>query len=539
VAGGDKIPGPQGPGLLDATLRHWWLVVILAALGGLAGYGVSTVQPSVYTATARLLLTDSPTERSLFSSGGDTSPERRLLNEAQRISSGPVLERAADLVGGRLGPEEISDRLRISPSVDSDVIRISATDSGASEAAELVNSVATAYQETVEEVRTATAARAGEELETYQRELQVRIDDIDARLAELRGAAAAPARIRSGGFSSSPSWSANTPFPALLSARAALFDELVATQARARQVAADAVLNGSSVDVFEPASPPGRPTEPRPERNIALGAMLGLLAGAALAWRRAERQEPLVRSGDAAMILGAPQLGAVPAFKPADARAALARAAPGTRAAEAYRLVVSSLALPLEQRAVQTIVVTSPRFGEGKSATALNLAVAAARGGRRITLVDADLRSRRLTKLVGAEGRPGLADLRGAAGSPLELALDLPLGEGRSISVLPTGAPAEEAADLFGSAGWRMAARRLEQASDLVLVDAPPLLELSDGLELAAGAGALLLVISRDTSIEDLHEVAARLSYVDAPLLGFVYNDIKVAASARRRQRAA
>jgi capsular exopolysaccharide synthesis family protein len=178
--------------------------------------------------------------------------------------------------------------------------------------------------------------------------------------------------------------------------------------------------------------------------------------------------------------------------------------APLTPEAESYQVLATNLEFVNLDREVKSILITSARREEGKSTLAANLAIALARGGKRVVLVDLDLRRPSLSDFFDIAPGLGLTQLligRAELGEalvsvPLVEANELETGHsgGGSLDVLPTGSIPPNPAELARSHALSGVLDRLEERADVVLIDAPPILGLSDAMTLSAKADALVLV---------------------------------------------
>jgi capsular exopolysaccharide synthesis family protein len=307
--------------------------------------------------------------------------------------------------------------------------------------------------------------------------------------------------------------------------RDAATNQLITFESRADRIAVDAALFGAGVERFTEARPPEDPAQPQPLRNAAVAAVLGLLASSALAWWRAEQTQSADRRQDPAPVVGAPLLAQVPDFKSVGVTGAdPARSAPHSPTAESYQFLVSSLEYALADSGGRTVVVTSPGPADGKTLTAFNLAVAAARDGRRVLLCDADERVRGLTALAGTATAPGITDLADDE-MPLEgCVADVPLLAGESLPFVPCGSRPSDPAGFFRTPGFRKALGRVTEGGDLVVLDSPPLLAVADASAIAGQVDGIILVVAKGTPLKTLEEVRERLEFIGTPLLGYVFN---------------
>lgn len=180
---------------------------------------------------------------------------------------------------------------------------------------------------------------------------------------------------------------------------------------------------------------------------------------------------------------------------------------PRSPASEAYRTLRTNLSFYSLDDPLQTLVVTSPAPDEGKSTTIANLAVTMAQGGRRTILVDCDLRRPSLHEFFSLQNDVGLTTM------VLDEQADLILQETsvEHLSLLPSGPKPPNPADLLGSRHLDRVLRILKEKADIVLIDAPPVLGVTDAAVLGAKADGILLVVSAGKTRRDHAERAKDL----------------------------
>jgi Mrp family chromosome partitioning ATPase len=289
-----------------------------------------------------------------------------------------------------------------------------------------------------------------------------------------------------------------------------------------------------------------RKVQPRPVRNGLFGLGVGIFLGILFALLR-DALDTRVRTGEeVGATLELPllaRLGAPPKRLRADERLIMVEE-PDSAAAEGFRMLRANLEFATLGREVKTIVVTSAVAGEGKSTTCANLAVAFARVGTRVVLVDLDLRRPILSRFFRlVEDQPGLTNV--ALGHvPLENAIrrvaipsvgggETSEGNGRSgkpvagvLDVLPTGPLPPAVGEFVASDALGAILRQLRSRADIVLVDVPPLLQVGDVMALSSKVDAALIVarpkLLRKRTLAELHRVGRTIGI---PLLGYVITD--------------
>ncbi len=267
------------------------------------------------------------------------------------------------------------------------------------------------------------------------------------------------------------------------------------------------------------AIPPLSPSSPNVPLNLALGALLGLGAGIGVAVLRAVLDTRLRTPHDVALVTDRPLIGAIAFDSKAKTRPLIVHADPLSPRAESFRALRTNLQF-LDMGGRASFVVTSSIPHEGKSTTAINLAIALADAGKRVALVDTDLRQPKIADYLGIEGGAGLTDVligRVRVGDVM-----LPWGQ-RPLFVMPAGKVPPNPSELLGSAQMRTFLEVLERDFDVVLCDAPPLLPVTDAAILAkATSGAIVVVSAGRTNRHQLASAIDALETVDAKVAGIV-----------------
>ena len=267
------------------------------------------------------------------------------------------------------------------------------------------------------------------------------------------------------------------------------------------------------------AQPALKPSSPNVPLNLALGTLVGLALGIGVAVLRTTLDNRVRTPRDAEQITGAPGIGAIAYDTKAKERPLIVHADPLSPRAESFRALRTNLQF-LDMGGRSSFVITSSIPSEGKSTTTINLAIALADAGKRVALLDTDLRKPKIAEYLGIEGGAGLTDVLIGRAKVSEVML--PWG-GRSLYVLPAGKIPPNPSELLGSHQMSMLLDVLEKDFDVVLCDAPPLLPVTDAAILArATSGALLIVSAGRTTKHQLTGATEALTTVGAKLAGFV-----------------
>jgi Mrp family chromosome partitioning ATPase len=490
-----------GPSITESVWRYKWLVAAVALVMGLAGYFGSAMQPDVYEASAELFLTNPGNAGVFGAQRTNVNLDRHVPQQAERITSTPVLELATEGLGTGISPAELRRHIRVSGDPELAVLRITGQGHSASRAAEFANAVAAAYEESVRSTET-------ERLDRVLAELDASVATIEEQITALGG----------------PEGDAAAGQDAVAGQISVLTQRLLELEGLGQQLLVDTRLFGSGVEYLEVAQPPSSPVAPRPRRTAVLAALLGASMGAALAYWLAGRTRKIRSRDEPGQVLGVPLLGVLPTYEVMEFGTLTQRTTLDAMTAEAYRFVSSSLQSALAEMGARSVMITSASPSTGKTETALQLAALAQRRGRRVLLIDADLRMHGLSTFLRAERAEGLLDIaspeRTRDHTPVT---SYPQTQHHHLDVLTVGRSVNADEDSVNERWFGPAFEEAVDDYELVVVDSPPLLAVADTTTIAGYTDAIVLVIKEGSGHGDLERVQQRLSFVRQRLVGYVY----------------
>ncbi|TXK16209.1 polysaccharide biosynthesis tyrosine autokinase [Microbacterium wangchenii] len=267
------------------------------------------------------------------------------------------------------------------------------------------------------------------------------------------------------------------------------------------------------------ALPPTKAVSPNVPLNLALGALVGLAAGLGIAVLRAVLDTKVRNARDIEALTDRPLIGAIPFDPKAKERPLILEADPHNTRSEAFRSLRTNLQF-LEMDGGHSFVVTSSLPSEGKSTTAINLAVALADAGKRVALLDCDLRKPKVSEYLNIEGGAGLTDV--LIGRARVADVMFPWGK-RPLYVLPAGKIPPNPSELLGSKQMGQLLEALSNEFDVVLCDAPPLLPVTDAAILSrATSGSIIIVSAGRTTTHQLNGALDALETVGGKVAGLV-----------------
>lgn len=288
---------------------------------------------------------------------------------------------------------------------------------------------------------------------------------------------------------------------------------------RYKEVSVTGGITSNNISIVDTAQVPNRPSKPRILLNMALAALLGLALGIGMAFILEALDETLASPDDVESKLNLPTLGVIPLLERGQTPAA---ALSDTRSdfSEAYYSLRTALQFSTPDGAPSTLLVTSSRPAEGKSTTAFATAANLARLGRRVLLIDGDLRNPSMHRVVGVENDAGMSNLlSGGAEMP---ALVKPTAE-TNLSFLPCGPLPPNPAELWGGDRFKRVLAEASATYDHIVIDGPPVLGFADAPLLSSAVkGTLFVLESKGTRRAQARGALRRLGVGGGHILGAV-----------------
>lgn len=449
--------------IISALSRYAWVLFATAVVGAIAGWAASQFMPKQYSSSADLFVTASTEADNVSMYQQSMFLEQRLASYAQLADDHAVLVPVIEQLGLQETPEDLAKRVTATPTPDTVLLTITVTDEDPEQSARITKAVASTLIDVV--------------------------GDLDYTSTETTTTA---------GYDDEGNWRpADT------------------TETRT-PVSSMTVVNGPGV--------PTSPSSPNVVRNTVLGAIAGLiLAGLGIAIA-VLRDTTVKRRRDLEVATSAPVLATIPSSRVLEDGHLPDYATDGTGAAESYRGLRTNLRFVDVDNPPKLIAVSSARQGEGKTTTVLNLASALAAEGHRVCVVDGDLRRPRVASALGTgiESQVGLSTIL-AGDCTVEDAVQHHADRG--FDVVASGEIPPNPAELIASRACRTLLEDLADDYDYVLVDAAPLLPVTDGALLASAAqGAIVVARYGKVRKDEFAEAIETLEGANAHIIGTVLN---------------
>jgi polysaccharide biosynthesis transport protein len=482
------------------------LLVACVLLAAGAAFVFSSLQQKVYEAKATLIVGQSlsavnPDYNQLLAS------QRLSTTYASVVTTRPILDNVIKQLGLNVTADELGGRVVADTPQSNTLLTITVRDTDPVRAAAITNALADqliAASPAIQGHQAEFQASIGADLKATQDQ----INSTQAQVETLTGLANLTVAQEAG--------------------LATLDGRLASLRATYATLLSYSSSNGSNLlSVIEPAVAPTSPVSPRPLLYTLLAATVGLLLGAAIVFVLEYLDDTLKSAEDVQEVAGLSTVGTIARMKGDRARSDIYRLAallyPRSGVAEAYRTLRTNLEFASVDAAIRTLLVTSAMPGEGKTTTAANLAVVFAQAGRRVLLIDADLRKPGVHLMFDLANTHGLTTLLRSD----EVSLDAiaQITEQDNLRVLTTGPLPPNPAELLGSQRMRAILERLKAGSDLLIFDSPPLQAVTDAAILSSYLDATIFVINAGHShrgtVRQGREVLAKAG---ADVLGVVLN---------------
>jgi capsular exopolysaccharide synthesis family protein len=487
--------------VLFTVIRRWlWLIVACTLLAATSAFVVTFGIHPVYSASATLLV-HQVADTGMSDYGAILASERLACTYSQMLNERSVMEAVIARLELEETPDALAKRVKGKAVPDTQLIRLSVEHTDPTQAALIANTIAEAFIVQNQALRKERYADSLASMQEQMIELSALIEETQAKIDVMGTPRTAQAHLET-----------------ILAGYRSTYATLQRNYEQMRLTAAQATDN---VIVAETARVPENPI-PRPTLYTALAAVVGAMVAVGMAFLLEHLDDTIKTPDDVRQRLGLDTLGAIGRLAKGGEELVVA-AQPLSPIAETFRVLCTNIRFSSVDRPLRTLLVTSPGVLEGKSITVANLAVAMVQAGLRVVAVDADLRRPRLHHLFGLDLGQGLI------GSLLERCTDgrLQPVQWEGLRVLPAGELLPNPAKWLGSQRMQKLLAELAQQVDVVLIDSPPVLSVTDAAVLAQAVDGVLLVLKAgDTRHEAARHAVESLRQVGANLVGVVLNAV-------------
>jgi non-specific protein-tyrosine kinase len=492
-----------------AVLRKWlWLIVACTLLAGGTAYAVSSTMTPIYEATATMLLEQ-----------GGLSPSNLIWgnNQWEALTYVELVPRLLPETAARLGLEEVDAKnVSVDAIRDTRVLQIRVRDPNPQLAADIANAIPEVFSDYTESLRLSRYTESKAALRAELDRLETEIAVTQQRIEDLGEAADATEKTEL------------TRLEETLTQQRYNYGQLLTTYETMRL--AEMQAKGNLV-VFKSAAVPTQPVFPKTKLNTLLAAVVGAMLATGVAFLVEHLDDTLKTPEDVTRAMGLITLGNIARLSSRRGNGEdrlVTITDPLSPDSEAFRDLRTNVKFSSVDRPIGRLLVTSPAPSNGKSFVAANLSIAFAQDGHSVVLVDADLRRPTQHKFFDMSNGSGLTDsLLDGANPGADKWLQSTSEEG--LHLLSSGSLPPNPAELVGSQRMWQITEHLNEQFDMVVLDSPPVLAVTDAAALSRQVDGVILVVEAGSTRErEARRAVEALAKVDAPILGVVLNKIPV-----------
>lgn len=490
--------------------KRWlWLLIVGMVVAGGAAFAISRSLTPVYRAATTLLVDQASSVTPYTDYASVVTSQQLAKTYSELIKRRPTLEQALGNLQLSLTPTQLLGQIDVSLIRDTTLIVVTVEDTDPARAAAIANEIGRVFVAQVAQTQRSRFSSSEENLSRQLQQLQSDLSATQRALENARGAnsprADEVARLETALLQYQNSYST------LLRS----YEDLRIAEARV----------SDTVSIAEEAIASTVPVRPQTLLNTLVAALIGLAFAAAVALGF-EYLDDTVKRPEDIQVPNLPNLGMIGRLAPENLSDPLVVLRdPRASVAEAFRGLRTNIQFASVDRPLQTLLITSPGPGEGKSVVAANLACALAQSGQRVVLVDADLRHPTVHRLMKAPGRIGLTDALLAENGSLTAMLRATQVD--NLRVLATGALPPNPAEMLGAARTRRLIENLKGQFDMVVLDSPPCMAVTDAIVLARQVDGVILVVQAGKTRREAASQAVRsLRQVGANVVGTVLNKL-------------
>jgi non-specific protein-tyrosine kinase len=485
-----------------ALFWRWaWLIVLAGVLAGAASFVVSMRMDPVYQAKSTVLITDSSVTKSTDYSSLMAS-ERLTRTYSEMMTSQTVLAEVSQLLGLNIPLTELAKMITVAPLRDTQLIELSVKSTDPEQAARIANSLVGVFTDQVQGIQSSRYTQSKTSLQNQLTDMERQIQLFNEQLDE---AADQAERER---------------LDSKLSQYQQIYSNLLMSFEQVRLAEAQ---SSSSIAQIEPASVPLMPVSPNVLRNTVLAVAVGMMLAAGGLVAREALDDTIKSPRDIQRLFNLPVLGVISRYTIPDAYL-ITDYQPRSPVSEAYRMLRTNIQFANIEQPVQSLLVTSAEPLEGKTTIAANLAVVNAQNGRDVTLIDCDLRRPTIHRRFRLPNQKGFSTLFISTLDALDdirQATSIP-----HLSILTTGPLPPNPAELIASRRMGEILKRIQARGDMIIIDTPPTLAVTDASILAPVMDGIVLVMTPGvTKRMAARQMVEQLSRVGGKILGVVFNN--------------
>lgn len=487
---------------------HWsWLILLAALVAGSAAFFFSKRMTPYYQSSTTVLVNAAPATKATDYSSVMMS-EQLTSTYSQMMSNDSVLIEVVKQLGLNIPTDDLKEMITVATLQDTQLIQVTVESIDPKLSANIANAVATISAVQIEEIQSQRFLQS-------KTTLEAQLADLEQQIATYQAEAAAASTTEE-----------KDRLDTKVTQYREIYSNLLSSYESVRLSEAQAV---SSVVQVEPAVPDYTPVKPKVMQNTLLAAVVGLLLAAGVIAAREALDDTIKNPEDITRKFKLPVLGVIDHHS-VEEYTPITLTDPRSPTAEAYRTLRTNISYTSVDKPLRTLMVTSSEPGEGKTTTISNLGVVLAQNGQCVIVADCDLRHPRVHTFLGLPNRQGISNL--FTKSSVSLNSHRQGTKVENLTVITTGSLPPNPAELLGSQKMQAILDNMRQSADIILIDTPPILAVTDAAVLAPTLdGVLIVVRPGKTRASALRLTLEQMHRVNANVLGIVLNDVATRGS--------
>lgn len=496
--------------------RRWWLVAAVVLVTAAALLYSFLLQGRLYQASSWVVVKEKPLESSVLEqtiSELSSQPERSLQTHVELLRTKEMAKKVVEALQLEMSAGELMEKIDVQPVSNTNIIEVRATDRYPERARDIANIYAQVYQEWRRSENVREISKARSEVWSVLQSTKDEAIDLSRQIEQRFG---------------------NQPIPEELKVEQQIaYNYYVDLQRIYRELSISEDLMSGGLEVIADEDVPESPVSPRPVRNGVLAFFLGSILGLGLAFLVDYLDDTIESREEVTRLYEVPVLGEIPRHRELESqqrRSLLVMVSePKSPIAEAFRALRTNIQYVNYEKKLKTLAVTSAGPSEGKTFVVANLAVSLAEAGHRVLIICSDMRRPALHEFFHLRNEEGLSTVLVGNKSLEECIRD---SGKRNLRILTSGPLPPNPSELVGSRRMNEVLAKSKTIADLVLIDTPPTLAVSDTAVLAPRADGVLIVVGMGTSKrDDARKARDLLLQVNSNLVGAVINNVEEARS--------
>ncbi|MEA2527738.1 MAG: tyrosine-protein kinase [Thermomicrobiales bacterium] len=492
--------------------RWWWIAGLVPLLLGALAFGITSRQQPKYAATATLFINPAAGSGTLDYNSILTA--ERLSKTYQKLAKNrTVLDQVIADLQLPMDASDLAGQITAQADGETQLLSLTVSDTDPARAATIANAVAQRFQSYVVDDLSSSSTADIDSINNLLKEIETEIETVQSEIERLQAQPNAGDPTVQGQIDA---------LNARLQESQSAYGRLLSLSADLRAYAA---VSGSQIQVAVPAVAPKLPYAPNKPVNVMLGVIAGAILAMGVILVLEYRDNTVKVASDFGALVGAPLLSTVTAIPKLNQgrKQLFVLEHPKGGAAEAIRLLRTNIEFASATKEIATLGITSANPGEGKSTMAANLAVTLAQAGFVTALIDADLRRPSQHRIFGVGNDRGLSTLLSTPERAWEWGAHQTMLP--NLTLIPSGPLPPNPADLLSLERMRELLAEMRHTFDVIVLDTPPALVVSDPLIVAAHVDGMILVSrSGKTRVDALRRAAATMQRGAVRIIGVIVN---------------